>query len=218
MVGGGERQVERQVPGTDLVMQKAPLGVVPVMLLVLLGSSARGQEQKRDLPHELGWDLSYAAVLKKNGVGPDDYLEDWLKGTDRAFPRKILATWRGGPIQQSVLVEFPHFHAGEHVLLWFIRTKDQAFFWRGEDKGDKKPRKMEISAKLFDEAFTSMWSWKQAQRPNPKHQKPDEVPGYLGVLNMYNGKGSRQILLTQGDLWVGDEAGRLGKLLQPFLK
>jgi hypothetical protein len=202
-----------------MIMQQASVGVVLVMLLVLQGSSARGQQQKREVPQELGWDLTYTALLKKNGVGPNDYLAEWLKGTDRSFTRKILASWRGGPIQQSVLAEFPNFHAGEHNILWLIRTKDQAFFWQVEDKGDKKPQKMEISLKLCDEAFKSLWSLKQAKPASPKDQKAQDLPqGFLGFLNMYNGKESRQILLAQEDFSVGDQDGRLGKILKPFLK
>src|SRR5262245_41044864 len=118
------------------------------ILLALCPFLAFGQEHKHDIGKELGWDISYDELLKRNRVSSDEFAAKWLKETDRSFTRKLLAKWSGEKISESILIEHPAFHAGEHSVIWLTRTKDSAVVWQGVDKGDFM-EKRQIDPKLF---------------------------------------------------------------------
>lgn len=189
--------------------------------VALNGSMALGQEQKPSLPEALGWDLSYRSIFKTRRVGLDDGLARWLKRTDRSFTFKLLESWGDERIIASVLIEYPAPHAGEHAVVWLIRTEKKAYMWQAVDKGERLPEKKEIEPKLLDNAIKSISSWRQEKpspidRPELDEEQRKGLSGYLGFLNFFDGKESRQMLLVFRDLF--DDEGRLVKVLETLRK
>src|SRR5260370_38873701 len=76
----------------------------------------------------LGWDLSYSSVLDANGVRSDEWLRRWVGPNYQSSAKGWISSWSHGPIQSAVLLEFPA-HAGERIIMWLFRTKDQAYYY-----------------------------------------------------------------------------------------
>ena len=157
---------------------------------------------------QLGWDLSYSSVLDANAVGPNEWIRKWF-GPDYQSPANAwIAAWNHEPIESSILLEFPA-HAGERIIMWFARTKTSAYYHqRGEGNPlhkDNKPP-LEVSQSLdvqaYDKFFSEVSNWKQ-QKPLSLEEAPNgAIRGYNGVMSLYNGADSRQILLTSGDFAI----------------
>jgi hypothetical protein len=191
-----------------------------IAILILVGPGARSILRQEEKPNMFGWDLTYAAILKKNNVGPDEFLAQWLKGTDRSVPRKFMERWKGERIVASIMIEHPAFHAGEHSLIWLFRTEKKAYIWTSHMKRDWDPEGKEIELKIFEDAFKAISAWEQA-KPSPSNSANEgqrkALSGYFGFLNQFDSKGSRQILLVPADFF-SDMNGRLVKTLEPCLK
>lgn len=187
---------------------------IGLVMFTAVAQPSLGQEPKREPPKDFGWDLSYHPLLKKNGIGPDEYVAHWLKGTDRTFTHGLLAQWRGKRITASILIEHPAFHAAEHSILWLIRTDDKAFFWTAVDKrGFRDPEQQEIKPSQFDDILKSISSMHQANPQKRKVKDAQDLSGFCSFLSLYEGRGCRQMLLTFDDFYVEGEGGGRGRLL-----
>jgi len=172
----------------------------------------------------LGWDLTYASVLERNKIAHDAWIWKWLgwSGQDYQSPVKdILENWKDEPILSSILIEYPDFHAGDHLALWFVRTKNHTYYW-GFVKGKPyKHIKESVNTELYDRLFTDLSSWQQAEPQKPENTPVGGVPGYLGFLSLYDQGDSKQLLLSQEDFFIRDteapegyKEGRLSQALR----
>jgi hypothetical protein len=176
---------------------------------------------------EIGWDLSYESLLKRNGYGADSVIWKWIH-TDGPRPpvNESAARWLGEPIVSSIFIEGAG-PEGSPGGVWYIRTTNHLYCW-GFDKG-KFDRKEELSSlPEYGKAFESMTCWQQAVPV-----KSDTfLDGYWGFLTLHKDGKSRQMLLTfrdllqvdpeivnkEGDKITNEEKnwGRLWKTLKPL--
>lgn len=205
-------------------MHKQITSLILIALVTVGAQPIFAQKRKVNSAQTFGWDLSYASVLKRNNLGRNEYLWKWLQQNNPAYTRVIIESWRGEPIVSSVLIEHPAFHAGEHQILWLIRTHNRAYYWHAVE-GKSFFVKEEFSPQLYDETFKSISSWQQAEPLSSQNTPPQGVPGYFAILNLYDRGQSRQMLLTLEDFYVYDKAaednfrdGRLVQILVPILK
>ena len=167
----------------------------------------------------LGWDLTYMSLLKRKGLCPGDPIcEVWA--TVEPPIQKHVVEWQGDPIVSSMEIELPDGHA-DMIALWFIRTKDHAYYWAFYPLIKDNPEgKQPISAQEYDSAFDVMSCWQQDVPPN-KAFSGDE--GYIGFLSLYKEGKSRQMLLTYRDLFEGNkdpekaQPGRYFKVMRPLM-
>ena len=145
----------------------------------------------------LGWDLTYHSVVTKTRLCPGSPLCE--PGRRVAPIQKHLSEWQGGPIISSIEIELPDGHA-DMAALWFIRTRDQAYYWGFYplDK-DYSDGKHIIPTREYDAVFEKISCWLQLE---PKQLKFGE-DGYIGFLSMYKDGKSRQMLLTYDDFVAG---------------
>lgn len=166
--------------------------------------------QKSD--RSLGWDLTYKSVLERNNVARSNWIWDWLNSgyqeeTRNQTPaQKWIAEWRGKPIVSSILIEYPAFHAGEHVTEWFVRTENHAYYWRIVEDPNPKKEKQDLNVKVYDDLFRQASSWEQAVPLKAEDLSSDAPPdavgfltGYIGFLSLYEKGKSSQMLLTFED-------------------
>jgi hypothetical protein len=150
--------------------------------------------------------LTYKSELKRMGLCPGSpFCGEWANPEPPIH--KHFAEWQGDPITSSMEIELPDGHAGM-AIMWFIRTKDNAYYWSYHTSNlDNTSMKMPIEAQQYDSAFGAMACWRQAE-PSNKIFGPN---GYIGFLSMYKEGRSRQMLLTDDDLFEGDSDPDKGK-------
>ena len=174
-----------------------------------------------------GWDLSYSSVLNANGVGPDEWLRKWVGPNYRSAAQGWISGWKREPIESSVLLEFPA-HAGERIIIWLVRTNNQAFYYERAEgnplyKDDKPPYEKQeaLDIQAYDIFFNVISKWEQAKPLKPEDNPVGAIPGYSGFLSLYNSGNSRQMLLTPEDFAICDtkqcatwKPGRLAQALK----
>ncbi len=172
-----------------------------VLLLVLLISAGSVHAKKPKSP-PLGWDLTYKTVLNTNHVAQDEWIWKWL-GPDYESPvKRLISTWNHGPIESSILVDFPAPHAGEHITMWFVRTKTKAYYFEEVERNPPHKTREALSPQSYDKLFVAMSSWNQAQPLKAEDTPENGIPGYQGFLSFYNRGNSRQMLLTGEDFVI----------------
>ena len=163
----------------------------------------------------LGWDLTYEAVLRRSGLCPGDPFCEMVAKKPQRPVVKHVAEWQGEPIISSLLYELPDGHAGFRAT-WMVRTKDHAYVLHpGESVTvDKQP----VPASNYDRMFEEMACWRQDE---PRNRAFAEK-GYIGFLSLFKEGRSRQMLLTNNDLFEGNtdpdegKPGRFFKALEPL--
>ena len=127
----------------------------------------------------LGWDLTYSSVLDANGVGSDEWIRTWIGANYHSAAKRWISSWNHGPIQSSVLLEFPATHAGERIIIWLVRTKDQAYYYERAEgtpllKDDKPPaeRNETLDVQVYEKFFSVVSTWNQASPRNQKTRQP----------------------------------------------
>lgn len=194
---------------------------LPLSVLIAACVSACGQKA---IAESLGWDLSYSSVLDANGVRSDEWLRRWIGPNYQSPAKGWISSWSHGPIQSSVLLEFPA-QAGERVIMWLVRTKDQAYVYlRAEEnplsKDDKPPHETNetLDAQVYDKFFSVASTWQQATPRKPEDTPAGAAPGYNGFLSVYGSGSSRQILLTSDDFAICEtkecKAPKLGRVFE----
>lgn len=160
----------------------------------------------------LGWDLSYQNFLKENQIKDDEWISEWINDLQKftygdvgeeKFVSPILQEileWTGEPIVSSILIEYPGFHAGEHLTAWYVRTKNKLYIL--EYNQVKFAPKKEMDPGCYDDAFAEIFSWKQSKKLTREDHPKIEIPGYAAILSVYNKNESRQIFLNFEDLIV----------------
>ena len=191
-----------------------------IIAVVLLGQPICAQNSTASL----GWDLTYSSVLERNNIGSGEWIRQWLASGYQAPAGKWISEWRGEPIVSSILLEFPAFHAGEHTTLWFVRTKNHAYYWQSVEGAEAHDEKEVLKPRAYDRLFTLASSWQQAKPPRVEVTPAGSVPGYIGFLSLYERGKSRQMLLSPEDFAICDtkecktwKPGRLAYALKPVL-
>jgi len=157
-------------------------------------------------------------VLNANHIRRDEWIWKWLGPNYQSPIKTLISDWNGEPIESSILIEHPAFHAGEHITLWLVRTKNHSYHW-GLIEG-KPPRNIKepLDPALYDKLFALMSSWEQAKPLKSENTPVGGVPGYMGFLSFYDHGNSRQMLLTLDDFWICEtkkcEGGKGGRLTQ----
>jgi len=174
--------------------------------------------QKSDvLP--LGWDLTYTALLNANHMGPDDWIRKWLGPNYESPIKQSISTWNYEAIESSILLEFPAPHAGEHITMWFVRTKSQAYYIELVEDNPHKTKEA-LKTQEYDKFFGVTSRWQQAKPLKSENTPENGIPGYSGFLSFYDRSNSRQMLLTSEDFVICDtkkcnsfKPGRLAQAL-----
>jgi hypothetical protein len=149
----------------------------------------------------LGWDLTYKSLLEQNKVEKNNWIWGWLAHY-RSPAEKWITNWKGKPIVSSILIENPAFHAAEHQTMWFVRTKDEAFYWESTEGHETDESEEPISTQIYDNFYKEASSWQQLS-PKSAAELPDQVlPGYMAFLSVYGSNGSKQMLLTMEDFVI----------------
>ena len=181
--------------------------VAAMSLSVLIAACATACAQKA-MAGSLGWDLSYSSVLDAKSVGPDEWIRKWIGPNYQSRAKGWISSWSHGPIQSAVLLEFPA-HAGERIIMWFVRTKDQAYYYERAEgtpllRDDKPPaeRNESLDVQAYDKLFSAAANWQQATPRKPEDTPNGAPPGYNGFLSIYDSGRSRQILLTSEDFAI----------------
>jgi hypothetical protein len=193
--------------------------VLLIAVLLFIPGASCAQPSKATL----GWDLSYKTVLDANHVASSDWLAKWIGPNYQSPARGWISSWNHGPIQSSILVEFPAPHAGERIIMWFVRTKDEAYYYERAEgnplyKDDKPPRESHetLDAQPYDSFFSIVSRWQQGAAVKPENTPNGGIPGYDGVFSLYDRGSSRQMLLTLEDWALCDddkcEHGKVGRL------
>jgi hypothetical protein len=149
---------------------------------------------------EIGWDVAYESLLKRNGFGPGSVIWKWIH-TDGPRPpvNENAAHWQGEPIISSILIEGAG-PEGSPGGAWYIRTTNHLYRW-GFNKGKFERQHQELSAlQEYDKAFDAVACWQQGVPV-----KSDTfLDGYWGFLSLFRDGKSRQMLLTFRDLCLVD--------------
>lgn len=176
---------------------------LPLSFLIVTCATACAQRARA---RSLGWDLTYSSVLDANSVGPDEWIRKWIGANYQSAAKGWISSWSHGPIQSAVLLEFPATHAGERIIIWLVRTKNEAYYYERAEgnpllKDDKPPaeRNETLDVQVYEKLFSMVSTWQQANPRKPEETPAGAVPGYSGFLSIYGAEGSRQILLTSGD-------------------
>jgi hypothetical protein len=191
----------------DRMKSQLITAVMALQLSVLMAACATACAQKATAG-SLGWDLSYSSVLDANSVGPDEWIRKWIGPNYQSAAKGWISSWNHGPIKSAVLLEFPA-HAGERIIMCFIRTKDQAYYYERAEgsallKDDKPPHETSqtLDVQAYDRFFSAVSTWQQASPPKPEETRAGAPLGYMGFLSLYSSSGSRQMLLTSTDYAV----------------
>jgi len=173
--------------------------------------------QKANQP-SLGWDLTYNSVLNVNRIGRNEWIRKWLGPRFQSPIKKHISDWNGEPIESSILIEHPAFHAGEHITLWFVRTKNHAYSWALIEGKPPRSVKEPITPTRYDKFFAVVSAWQQAPPLKPEDTPDQGVPGFMGFLSVYSHRRSRQMLLSLNDFFLCDtkkcEGGKGGRLTE----
>jgi hypothetical protein len=174
-----------------------------VIAILLFAPGEIGAQQSNS--SSLGWDLTYKTLLTANHVAPDEWIWKWLGPNYESPIKPLIATWKHEPIESAVLIEMPAPHAGEHVTMWFVRTKDRGYYFELVEVEENKPLRKTTEAlnpQAFDKFFGVVSSWEQAKPVKPEDTPVGGVSGYDGFLSLYNRGTSRQMLLTIEDFAI----------------
>ena len=199
--------------------------ILIIAIVLITPGSLRAQASKAPA---LGWDLTYKTVLVANKVAPGEWIWRWLGPNYESRAKAWISSWNHGPIQSSILLEFPAPHAGERVIWWFVRTKDGAYYYERAEgnplfKDDKPPRESHetLDGQAYDKFFSVASHWQQGAAVKPENTPVGGIPGYEGFLSSYDGGSSRQMLLTLEDFAVCDdkkcEHWKLGRVYQALM-
>jgi hypothetical protein len=198
---------------------------IKTLILALVLSISLPIVARQNNTRLLGWDLSYASVLKTNNVAQDAWLRKWLGQNYQSPVKKLIAEWKGEPIISSVLIEHPAFHAGEKFTMWFVRTSNSAYYWEFVEGKPRHYFKKSFDPKLYDNMLEEMVSWQQSKPLSPENTPRGGVPGYSGFLSTYKQGESRQMLLTLEDFFFSNKDneeevryGRLSQAIEPIIK
>jgi len=171
----------------------------------------------------LGWDLTYRSVLAKNKVGKKEWIRKWL-AEERQTPATIwVSQWEKKSIFSAILIEFPAFHAAERTTMLFVRTKTGAHYWDAVQSTPPHLNNRDLNPEIYDNFFKFASSWHQNKSLSQKDIPKDAIPGFMGILSVYEGGKSRQMLLTMEDFISleskddKDKRGRLMCALAPVL-
>jgi hypothetical protein len=191
--------------------------ILVIAILILAPELIRAQ--KSDAA-SLGWDLTYKTVLNSNHVAPNEWIWKWLGPNYESPAKPLIATWSHAPIESSVLVEWPAPHAGEHITMWFVRTKTEAYYFEEVERNPPHRTHEPLDPQSFDKFFGLLSSWQQGNPVKPEGTPVGGIPGYDGFLSLYDRGNSRQMLLTIEDYVVCDtkkcdtwKPGRLSQAL-----
>lgn len=201
--------------------------ILIIAILLITPTSLHAQSPKVPAP-ALGWDLTYKTVLVANSVAPSEWIWKWRGPNYESRAKAWISSWCHGPIQSSVLVEFPASHAGERIIMWFVRTKDGAYYYRRTEgnplsKNDKPPRETHeaLDAQAYDNFFLVASRWQQGAAVAPENTPVGGIPGYDGFYSLYDRGTSRQMLLTLEDWAVCEdkkcEQWKFGRLVQALM-
>jgi hypothetical protein len=160
----------------------------------------------------LGWSLTYEHVLRRSGLCPGDPFCEVVAKKPQPPVAKHVAEWQGDPIISSMLIELPDGHA-EMGASWAVRTKDQAYLWVFHPSQHGTVSKQPIPGPDYDRVFEAMACWRQDEPLNSGFGEK----GYIGFLSLYRGGKSRQMLLTNNDLFEGNtdpDAGKPGRFFR----
>lgn len=184
--------------------------VVALPLCFLIATCATACAQ-RETAESLGWDLTYSSVLDANSVEPDEWIRKWIGANYQSAAKRWISAWSHGPIQSAVLLEFPATHAGERIIIWLVRTKDQPYYYERAEgnpllKDNKPPaeRNETLDVQAYDKFFSAAASWQQATPRKLEDTPTGAAPGYSGFLSIYGSGGSHQVLLTSDDFAICD--------------
>ena len=174
-----------------------------LIVAVLIVAAQVGLAQESGV-RPLGWDLTYQTVLNSNHVPASEWIWKWLGQKYESPIKPLLETWKNEPIESSVLVEMPAPHAGEHVTMWFVRTKHHGYYFEVvADQNDRPHKTTEaLNPQAYDEFFNVVSTWQQGNAVKPEDTPVGGVPGYDGFLSLYNRGTSRQMLLTIEDFVI----------------
>lgn len=166
----------------------------------------------------LGWDLTYMPLMKKVGLCPANPICDELIKPEPPI-QKHINEWQGDPILSSFEIELPDGHASM-MSLWFIRTKNQAYYWSFHPIHEDNPKgKQPIPVQEYDRAFDAMACWQQLKPPTNTFGEE----GYVGFLSLYKEGKARQMMIVYEELFEGDKdpdkakPGRLSLIMQPLV-
>ncbi|MFY9621250.1 MAG: hypothetical protein WAQ99_15655 [Pyrinomonadaceae bacterium] len=180
---------------------------VILVAVLMISSSVASAQQASSLP--LGWDLSYSFLLDANGVGQDEWLRKWVGPSYQSPAKKWITDWNKEPIRSCVLLEFPAPHAGERIIMWLVRTDNQAYYYERAEGNplypdDKPPReaKEALDSQAYDKFFDTVSSWQQLPRVKPEDTPKGAITGYQALLSLYSAANSRQLLLTNQDFAI----------------
>src|SRR6266498_2855751 len=165
----------------------------------------------------LGWNLTYEPVLRRSALCPGDPFCEVVAKKPQPPVAKHVTEWKGDPIISSILVELPDGHA-DMGASWAVRTKDHAYLWVFHPIQPGPLSQQPIPALDYDRVFEAMACWRQDEPPTGTFGEK----GYIGFLSLYREGKSRQMLLSNNDLFEGNTApddgkpGRFFKALEPL--
>jgi hypothetical protein len=157
----------------------------------------------------LGWDLTFRTILKQNSIGMGEWIVRWLMipTTDQGDPPPMyykspitdtITTWKDDKIVSSVLLEYPAFHAGEHLTLWMVRTQSNLYLWEYV-KGKPKIERKLIDTEIYDREFQNIFSLDNSKKLSIEDVPDGSIPGYFAILSSFSGGKSKQIFLNTND-------------------
>lgn len=171
---------------------------------------AKLSEDTPDDRFPLGWDLSYLSLVKKHDIGLEEWFVRWLimaslkrDKTEQGFYvsplSESLDTWGKDDIESSILLEYPAMHAAEPLSMWLIRTENKLYlseFAAGRLTTDTKP----LDPEKYDIELDNLFALESSKKLGHDEIAKGAVPGYSGVLSLYNKGKSKQILLNMNDI------------------
>ena len=191
---------------------------IALLLILMIPCAVACAQKANTLPS--GWDLSYSSVLDANGVGQDEWIRRWLGPQYQSRAGTWISNWTQGPIKSSILLEHPA-HTGERITMWFVRTKNQAYYYDRVETKPPRETNESLDVQAYDNFFNVISKWEQAKPLKPEDNPVGAIPGYSGFLSVYNSGNSRQMLLTPEDFAICDtrqcqtwKPGRLAQALQ----
>jgi hypothetical protein len=198
----GRSDADRAPRLKAVVMSLTSMKRILLITILLFAPNTIGAQQSNSPFH--GWDLTYKSLLNANHIATDEWIWKWLGPNYESPIKPLIATWKHEPIVSSVLVEMPAPHAGEHVTMWFVRTKTRGYYFEQVEQEDKPPHKTTeaLNPQAYDRFFRVLSLWQQAKPVKPEATPEGGVPGYDGFLSLYNEGASRQMLLTIEDFAI----------------
>ena len=84
---------------------------------------------------------------------PDDWVWKWLGQNYESPIKQLISTSNHEAIESSILLEFPAPHAGEHITMWFERTKSQAYYIELVEDNPPHKTKEALKTQEYDKFF-----------------------------------------------------------------